>query len=512
MKKVIVILAVLLLGANRSYGTSAVLKQPLQQIKNQDYKGAAKNLYNIIFSSKVSSQEKIAARYYFGYALMKLKLYQVAAFPLIVVAKEGSPGTIQKSFEHLVTISDSLNDTELLDFTLEKLDSNNLGEVAKEFYNNRMAQALMRENKLDEAAKYLNFTLAVKPDNEEALYTLALVKLKQNNTADAITALEKIYGKYFSRAVTDLKKQKAGIALARAYYQAKRWDDAIGLYREIPKDHPIYRQAQIELTWSLFRASKFRSAMSAIQTLHTPFYENFYDPESLILRTIILIFVCQNDEAEKALMAFQKNYNQAYARLADLTNTSQTPEFYSNQIDEAQKYLKAIKTDQRNNYNGQVPFFIVRSLMDEPPLKNKLEYQNRVQLEKNRIAKIFSSNDEASLRKYAIKILDIRQKGIRKAAGSILKRKLEDKTQELALLTNDVSLLNYEIISGKKQKARQQYIKEVNNSVNTAIDQNESRDFYVKSGYRYWPFDGEYWKDEIGNYQYLGVNRCDQDQ
>ena len=41
------------------------------------------------------------------------------------------------------------------------------------------------------------------------------------------------------------------------------------------------------------------------------------------------------------------------------------------------------------------------------------------------------------------------------------------------------------------------------------VDQDATRDFYAQNGYRYWPFEGEYWRDEIGSYQYVGVNRCE---
>ncbi|MGZ3769466.1 MAG: hypothetical protein ACXVCP_00590 [Bdellovibrio sp.] len=511
MKHFLISLTVIF-AVNPSYADTSVLAGPIQLVKNQEYKKAANTLYKIIFSSKTDEETKLAARYYFAYSLMKLKLYQTAAFPMIVTASGSKPKIAQKSFEHLVNISESLNDTELLDFTLKQLDANNLSEVAKEFYYNRMAQALMRENKFDEADKYLKMALQLTSENEEALYTTALIKLKQNKTAEGIQALEKIVSKHSDKPITNIKRQTASMALARAYYQAKRWDDATELYREIPKDNLLYRQAQVELSWSLFRAAKFRSAMSSIQTLQTPFYENFYDPESLILRTIILIFVCQPEEAEKTLATFKNIYNPAYTVLSETVNSGETPDFYYSQIDEAMKYLKSIKNEKPIVYKGRIPFFIIRSLFEEPGLKNKLDYLNKIQLEKERIANIFKSNDEAVLRKYALKILDIRIKGARKSAGNILKKDLLAKNQDLALLMGDVNLLNYEILNTKKNQARTDYIKKLNNhSATNSIDQDESRDFYVKNGYRYWPFEGEYWKDEIGNYQYLGVNRCDQE-
>ncbi|WP_374029942.1 tetratricopeptide repeat protein [Bdellovibrio bacteriovorus] len=451
------------------------------------------------------------ARFYLAQALLKLKLHQTAAFPFIMITQNAPPKPSQIAFESLVEISEQLNDTDLLDYALRKLDAGNLNDLARDLYLLRMSQTLMRQENYLEAEKYIQQTLEVTPNGDEALYTSALIYLKQNKPNEALPALEKINNKYFERPITDLKRGQAAVALARAYYQAKRWQDAITLYREIPKDHPLYHESQIELTWSLFRAGKFRSAMSCVQTLHTPFYENFYDPESLILRTIILIFVCQNDEAEKALETFQKIYPSAYKALSEINKSNESLEFYYEQIEETQQYLKDLKNDKKPAYKGRVPFFMVRALIKTPPLKNRLSYIDKLLQEKSRITKILNRVEDEPLRKYAVKILETRLKNAKKNAGKILRESLAMKEQELALFMGDISLLRYEVLNGKKRAARTQYIRQINNSSQDQINVQENRNFYIENGYRYWPFEGEHWRDEIGNYQYLGVNRCEKE-
>ncbi|MDG0815643.1 tetratricopeptide repeat protein [Bdellovibrio svalbardensis] len=512
MKKTLTFIAASFLGLNFAFGASpTALGLAGQSLRKQEYRKASNQLYKIVFSSDADANTKMQARYYLGVALMKLKLYQTAAFPLIINARVASPKIAQRSFEKLVLISDNLNDSGLLDYTLKKLDANDLGEIAKELYYNRMGQALMREGKYAEAVTYLQKSLQIKPDNDETLYTLALVYLKENKATEALPHLQKLYDKYFSLPSTNVKRGSAAMAMARGYYQAKRWEDAVNTYREIPKDHALYREAQMELAWSLFRMAKFRSAMSAIQTLHTPFYENFYDPESLTLRSIILLFACQNSEAEKALISFRKNYSSAFTTLSDINNSDQKPEYFFSQIEESQKYLKALKNGTKPTYSGQVPFFIVRASMEEPSLKNKLSYFDRIQQEKNRLAKVFNQPEDAALRKYALKILNSRQKNVSAEAGTVLRNSLIAKSKELALLDGDLDLIGYEVLNAQKKEARADYIRTVNNSEGSQINADDTRDFYVKNGYRYWPFEGEYWRDEIGNYQYLGVNRCDKE-
>ena len=40
------------------------------------------------------------------------------------------------------------------------------------------------------------------------------------------------------------------------------------------------------------------------------------------------------------------------------------------------------------------------------------------------------------------------------------------------------------------------------------VDEKADRKFYIQNGFEFWPFQGEYWLDELGNYHYLGVSAC----
>ena len=70
-----------------------------------------------------------------------------------------------------------------------------------------------------------------------------------------------------------------------------------------------------------------------------------------------------------------------------------------------------------------------------------------------------------------------------------------------------IKFVNYEILEAKKSQLK---LKIANNDKSGAAE-DQNRNFYIKNGYRYWPFQGEYWIDEIGNYQYLGANHCEQE-
>ncbi len=518
MKKILFVLLILSLQAHaqKSPATKAINsaenKAAIAVYQKKDYKKAASAFFKIAFSITANSRDKIIAKYFLGLSLMKLKLYQTAAYPLMIVSRDADSDKIRKSaFENLVTISDQLDDNTLLDYSLTNLKEADLSGVSKELFYSRLGLVLKNNDQVDEAITNLKKVLEVNPTNEEALYLLGIIYLKQNKMSEGLNYLEQLYDKNITRSIRSAKRGAAIMALGRGYYQSKRWADATALYREISKDNPMYRQAQKELTWSLFRMTKFRSAMSTVQTLHTPYYENFYDPESLQLRSIILLFICQTSEVEKSLNTFEQVYVPTYNILSTLNSTPHDADFYAKEIAEVQKHIQLARKNDKLKYQGQIPLFLVRSAMDESPLRNKLTYLKRIKAEQELVRKTFldKAPTTETVHKYALRILELRVKNTEKKAGEILGRMLAAKELELSQFVADMGLLKYEMLNAKKSEAHTKYVESINNVEKSNNSDLESRNFFTKNGYRYWPFEGEHWKDEIGNYQYMGDNRCE---
>ncbi len=63
------------------------------------------------------------------------------------------------------------------------------------------------------------------------------------------------------------------------------------------------------------------------------------------------------------------------------------------------------------------------------------------------------------------------------------------------------------MLNGKKDQVKKKMMK---SEAPAEQAEDQDRSFYIQNGYEYWPFQGEYWLDEIGNYYYLGKSRCEQ--
>ena len=117
---------------------------------------------------------------------------------------------------------------------------------------------------------------------------------------------------------------------------------------------------------------KVKSALSVIQTLHTPYYENYFEPESLVLRAILLNYLCQFEEAEKAVKAFNDNYENTLEVLSNWTSQTITVADAIAEINFATEVLKnegASAAAALSTYRGKIPFKVTRSVLKDYRMK-----------------------------------------------------------------------------------------------------------------------------------------------
>lgn len=447
-----------------------------------------------------SASDVLKGRFLLGLSLNRLKFPHLSSIPMMTVALQGSGKLQKKALDNLVKISYDTDDSTLLNYSINKISVQDLEETSQEVFYNRLAEYYHENNKYDDALKYIDLALKKNQDNEKALHLGGLIYLKKNQPAKAQEFFRYMAAMWDEKAPND---QAKGIALAnyaRALYQGKQLQDAETIYRQIPKDHMLYRKVQMELAWTLFRSGKIRSSLSALQTLHTPYYENFYDPESFILRAIIMIFACQGDEASKAIIAFEKNFMGLGSSLNSWIQRSPDVSTVVNEIQTAQLEIR----NSDLNRKGMLPFFVVRTLIDEQPLSGLLKSKRDILKEQLQFQKTFKKAGNEKLHAYAKQAYAAKIKSLNKNIARVFNNKVVLFEKDYRNLDSQIEFLKYEMLEEKKRSSKAKMVE------NRTLDQNEKRSFFVQNGYRYWPFNGEYWVDEIGNYQYLGVNRCEE--
>jgi tetratricopeptide (TPR) repeat protein len=470
--------------------------------QENNYKQAAVSFYQISRKSP-DAKLKRRAKFYLGVSLYKMNLKQIASFPFVDLVRTGEGVEKQKGLDYVVAIADELGEPSLLNYSLNHIRPEELSDTSKAVFLGRLGEAAVNKGEIPKAMGFFEKALEYKKAENGLLYNLGLAQLIGKEPGKAAGTFIQLIEKLQGRSITDLQKGLAVMGQARAFYQGKKWKEAAEIYRTIPKDHPLYRQSLMELSWALFRAGQFRSALSPLRTLHTPFYENFYDPESLLLHGTILLFICHYDEIEPIAKSFDQNYYPAFSKIQEWLNSPHSDADYYLEVAKTRKALIETKIKGEAKTETLLPFFVVRTLLEEPDIRMLIDYMDEIAKEKKILEKVYA---KTMLMSYGSQILEGRKRATQKQIGALVKERLSAKLLEFNEFATQFDFLKYETINGQRTTLKK---KIAENAPSGQIDDELTRDFYIQNGYRFWPFDGEFWRDEIGNYQYVGVNRCE---
>lgn len=476
------------------------LNQALALAKSGQYEQASNALFQLARRSELQA-ERPQLKYVLGLMLMEMKLNQVAAFQFVDVIRMGNSKYVKSAIEKLSVVADNLGDDTLLNYAVSKVDLNNFPATNRDMLYFRIGEIKMKAREFAKASELFSKVSTGSRYYNQALFNRGLAELEGNQTDIAIQTFQTLLSSRDGAPVTDTNRVSGQIAIARTLYQKQDWDAAIEAYAQVPRDHFLWHDALFESSWAMLRAARFRSVLSNFQSLHSSYYDDFYIPESLLLRSIVYLYICKYDEMEKVLSLFENTYGPVRAKIGDFIRANSDPMEFYNEIEKGQIIKKTDKA-----VNLRLPYNVVKNISEEGNVKRSLYYIKRLNDEKARI----DANPgfrQTPVGQYALKVVNNRQRNAKLAIGDMSKAHMLNMRVELRDLYEQAGFIRYEMINGKKESLK---MKLAGKDLPTEqIDEKIDRTFYVQNGYEYYPFQGEYWLDEIGNYHYLGKQSCE---
>ncbi len=482
-----------------SNASARMLSEALLAVRNGQCERATNSLF--VMSRKnefIAEREQI--KYLLGACLMEMKLYQVAAFQFVDVIRSGNSKYTKQSIEKLSFAADILGDETMLNYAISKVQIEDFPAQNKDMIYFRLGEIKLKNNRFSEAQELFAKVGSGSRYFAQSQFNRGLAFLEANKTREALMIYKDFLASRTSLPVTDPNRVAAQLAIARTYYQAQDWDSAIEAYRAIPRDTEAWHDALFESSWAMLRAAKFRSSLSNFQSLHSTYYEDFYLPESLLLRAIVYLYICKYDEMDKVLTLFEKTYGPVRTSLGQFMTVSNDSLSYFAEIEKA--YNR--RHDKKSTGVLKIPYSVSREILDESDVKNSLGYLKTLGAEKAKIEGLVRLS-KTSFGSYASKVLSNRIRNTRITIGDMVKSHVLSIRGELKDLYEQAEFIRYEMINGRKETLK----KRIAGKSLEQVDEKVDRTFYVQNGYEYWPFEGEYWLDEIGNYHYLGKQSCE---
>ncbi len=499
-------------AANTSGGDKRQLIARAQKlIAAGQYNEASILLFNMAKSTQYQN-ERSQIEYILGRVLFEMKLYQTSAFVFYDVVRVEGKNTksryLRQSLEKLSLAGDALDSDLLLKFAVSQVNENDFPESERDILFYRTGELRLQEKKFKEAAVLF---AKVRPNSTlftKARYNLGLSLTEAGDLDAAVSAFDDLTQMGNAKQITDKNRVNGILAKARVLYQKKDWAGAVEAYRDIPRDTEQWHESLFEQSWTLLRMAKFRNALSNFHSLHSPYYEDFYQPESLLLRAIVYLYICRYDEMEKTLDLFEKVYKPVQLGIRSSLETDREPMIYYKEINRIAENFDAIKARQKGSRTGlKLPFLVGRQILKEGDVRKAQSYLHKLYDEHKRVIAMTGKWQASPIGRYARKIVDKRIEATRSFIGKLVRRHMILMQVDLRDLFEQVGFLRFESTSGRKEVVK----KEIQGKgvVRNRVDEESSRNYFIQNGYEYWPFKGEYWLDEIGNYHYLGVQACE---
>lgn len=490
-------------NASRLTGTDRDLADALTLAKAGRYAEASQRLFQLSYSPRFRDK-RMQIKYILGLTLHQLKLNQVSAFQFIGVVKEGNNRYIKQSLEKLSLAADALGDDTLLNYAISRVNVDEFPRAHRDMLNFRIGEFQMRNKQFEDAARSFDKVSRGHALYSSAKYQEGLAYAESNQLDRALQTFEQLMQSRVNAPVTDKSKVAAMMGKARVLYQKKAWDAAIEAYREIPRDTEFWHDTVFESSWAMLRSGRFRSSLSNFHTLHSAFYEDHYLPESLLLRSIVYLYICKYDEMDKVLNLFGHIYKPVYRQIDKTLETVNQPERYFTMMNDMMKVAK--KGGNNGKMSFPIPYIVAQKISREADFQNSFQYIRRLLEERRRINSIGGGWANSAVGLYAKKVLNTRLTKAKQKAGKIVRNHLLTLKEELVDLIEQEGFARYEMINGQKESLKKKIAgKELPDQ---QVDDSNQRDFYIQNGYEYWPFRGEYWLDELGNYHYVGTQSC----
>ena len=287
-------------------------------------------------------------------------------------------------------------------------------------------------------------------------------------------------------------RELAFLQLARIHYQNRQNRYAIFYYGKMPWGGERWLEGLWEASWAHYRIGDYEKALGNLLTLNSPYFADEYFPESFVLKAIVYYENCRYPEARRVLEQFAGTYEPVYDELVRITAGQRTPDAYYQLVREsgqrsgaARKILKVAYSDQN-----------VRRLAESI---GEMERESDVGIAERR-----PEFKDSALGKELTARLRTERAALVNEAGARARAKLEYERDQLRQLLAQALRIQIEV-SRKEREALEGSLAK-GSQVEVVRDLKYSH--AVSDEHLYWPYEGEFWRDELGTYSYTLTKGC----
>ena len=481
-----------------SYGLSS-LKKAKSYLKKGEFDKSSVYFYKIIEESDVEKEKKLA-EYGLGKSLLSLDLNLSSALFFGETLKRGSENNpyFLKSFKSFYSINKIIGFSEkFVDsvFSSSLIQANILDEKEKNFYLFHKGLSLFEKKQFKKSYKYFAKISEKDKSIAKSFFYRGIIEAVFDKNKSAVRTFKKAIKK--GRNLLNSKSfiEQANLNIARIYYAEKRYSKAIKYYSKVSRDSINWLEALFEAAWAFALMEKPNNSLGNLHTILSPFYTNRFYPEANILKAINLFQLCYYKGVDDLLLEFEEKYKPLSKRLNSLLKKSKSKKGY------LVRFLKKNKSKVNDPLNQ-----VLADLSNLESFKTMNLSLKNISREIEEIEGIFTGKKHRPLRIKLMTYLKDLEKDLTDISEEELIALLTKKKEYLDNMFEQSILITAETLLKN--------IAKIKRKLDIKVDVDEQnfiggmQELVLGQSLEYWPFEGEYWEDELGGYVYNIPNIC----
>jgi len=492
----------------------------LAAYEKKNFQDAALGFQSVIAGGDAADPGVQKAQFFLGKSLYQLKFYQSSLAIFDEISQNSSHTFFAETLQWIGQLASRLPPSAGI---IEKVGRYGEAELrrfdkadTKELYHHLlflMGQKRYTEGEFQRANALFNKIAPKSPWYIKAKFFEGISYVRMRRAKPAVATFREILKALEEGDIDDLEEEDrlqdlAWISLARVYYSAasKTSEDgerqvdgrvlgnAIEAWNRIGAGSEYWLDALFEESWAFFLADEYSRALGNVHTLLSPYFEEGYYPEALVLKAVTFFANCQMDNATATVDLFHRRYDPVKTELdLVLAKYKDNAQFF--------EFLQRVRKGEAQ-LSTRIKSIVYTALSDRTLLRH-LEYHRILEEEEQLLAKSPAAFRQSSLGERINEDIAVAKSFAVDETGNLARGRYKRLVDELQDLNNQTDAVEAEIISYKRGQLSQELQQQQLEVARTRGGKVE-----VDEEHQIWPFDGEYWRDELGFYRQEVTSKC----
>jgi tetratricopeptide (TPR) repeat protein len=482
------------------------IKQAIKLLRAKKPLTASYQLFKMLDNGKFPDQES-KIHYYLARALTDLEMYHTAQYYYLQVIKNG-PGDAYFNYAlpKMVAIAKYTGDDSDLARIVSKLPPERFPRQAKNHLHYLLGVQYYNSQELSMARENFGKVSSKSSLYLKSRYIEGVIFNEQEKYKSAVRAFRDVYREDVDiyndprelQTMNNLKDLSL-LNIASIYYGIERFEESSSYFQKVDRRSGYWAESLFRDAWTNFMMGDLNVTLGKILTVESPFFSDTqFIPEATVLKALTYFNLCEYNQVEQIIQGFEAEYEPMREEITAFLSEYETREQRKLADQAWRKYF-----GNENTGTTVLPQSYFARVLKNTDLNGIVRHLDIMNAEE---VKIDSQKPQwrDTIGNHLKKILEKDETRYQKRAGRLLIAEMERQNMMLAELLSQSQIISFEVVDAQRldYEFKASNLEALNDQSKFNIDFATSADFI------YWPFNGEYWSDELGYYNYTEQGSC----